>query len=82
MKVKDAVGHILSWPRHLVIRCSDLEKAVAKPKSKKRLREHDEENGKEKKQPVEPDEVVEKENAKENGKENAKKDDVIVENKK
>ncbi|KAI3821489.1 hypothetical protein L1987_09057 [Smallanthus sonchifolius] len=82
MKVKDAVGHILSWPRHLVIRCSDLEKAVAKPKSKKRLREHDEENGKEKKQPVEPDEVVEKENAKENGKENAKKDDAIVENKK
>ncbi|KAI3763261.1 hypothetical protein L1987_53715 [Smallanthus sonchifolius] len=82
MKVKDAVGHILSWPRHLVIRCSDLEKAVAKPKSKKRLREHDEENGKEKKQPVEPDEVVEKANAKENGKENAKKDDAIVENKK
>ncbi|KAI3687111.1 hypothetical protein L1987_80802 [Smallanthus sonchifolius] len=82
MKVKDAVGHILSWPRHLVIRCSDLEKAVAKPKSKKRLREHDEENGKEKKQPVEPDEVVEKENAKENGKENANKDDAIVENKK
>ncbi|KAI3802140.1 hypothetical protein L1987_30267 [Smallanthus sonchifolius] len=56
MKVKDAVGHILSWPRHLVIRCSDL--------------------------PVEPDEVVEKENAKENRKENAKKDDAIVENKK
>ncbi|CAH1427292.1 unnamed protein product [Lactuca virosa] len=24
MKVKDALGHILSWPRHLVIRCSDL----------------------------------------------------------
>ncbi|KAI3813297.1 hypothetical protein L1987_18017 [Smallanthus sonchifolius] len=22
--VKDAVGHILTWPRHLVIRCSDL----------------------------------------------------------
>ncbi|KAI3775346.1 hypothetical protein L1987_49918 [Smallanthus sonchifolius] len=58
------------------------EKTVAKPKSKKRLRELDEENGKEKKQPVEPDEVVEKENAKENGKENAKKDDEIVENKK
>ncbi|KAI3829424.1 hypothetical protein L1987_03548 [Smallanthus sonchifolius] len=83
MKVKDAVGHILSWPRHLVIRCSDLEKVVAKPKSKKRQRELDEENGKEKKkQPVEPDEVVEKENAKENRKENAKKDDEIVENKK
>ncbi|KAI3820358.1 hypothetical protein L1987_07904 [Smallanthus sonchifolius] len=56
MKVKDALGHILSWLRHLVIRCSDL--------------------------PIEPDEVVEKENAKENGKENAKKDDKIVENKK
>ncbi|KAI3713734.1 hypothetical protein L1987_72320 [Smallanthus sonchifolius] len=37
---------------------------------------------KKKKQLVEPDEVVEKENAKENGKENAKKDDAIVENKK
>ncbi|CAH1427965.1 unnamed protein product [Lactuca virosa] len=24
LKVKDALGHILSWPRHLVIRCSDL----------------------------------------------------------
>ncbi|CAH1439972.1 unnamed protein product [Lactuca virosa] len=24
VKVKDALGHILSWPRHLVIRCSDL----------------------------------------------------------
>ncbi|KAI3690691.1 hypothetical protein L2E82_05748 [Cichorium intybus] len=24
LKVKDAVGYILSWPRHLVIRCSDL----------------------------------------------------------
>ncbi|MFS8019931.1 hypothetical protein Hanom_Chr15g01409541 [Helianthus anomalus] len=23
-KVKEAVGHILSWPRHLVIRCSDM----------------------------------------------------------
>lgn len=22
--VSDAVGHILSWPRHLVIRCSEL----------------------------------------------------------
>ncbi|KAI3828016.1 hypothetical protein L1987_02106 [Smallanthus sonchifolius] len=56
VKVKDAVGHILSWPRPLVIRCSDLS--------------------------VEPDEVVEKENAKENGKVNAKKDDESVENKK
>ncbi|KAI3511051.1 hypothetical protein L1887_18193 [Cichorium endivia] len=26
VKVKDVVGHILSWPRHLVIQCSDLEK--------------------------------------------------------
>ncbi|KAI3754518.1 hypothetical protein L1987_54303 [Smallanthus sonchifolius] len=34
------------------------------------------------KQPVEPDEVVEKENAKENGKENAKKGGESVENKK
>nr|KAJ0223907.1 hypothetical protein LSAT_V11C200076590 [Lactuca sativa] len=24
VKVKDALGHMLSWPRHLVIRCSDL----------------------------------------------------------
>ncbi|CAH1440586.1 unnamed protein product [Lactuca virosa] len=31
VKVKDAVGHILSWPQHLVIRCSDLEKVAAKP---------------------------------------------------
>jgi hypothetical protein len=23
-KVKDALGYILSWPRHLVIQCSDL----------------------------------------------------------
>lgn len=23
-RVKDAVGHVLHWPRHLVIRCSDL----------------------------------------------------------
>ncbi|CAI9276860.1 unnamed protein product [Lactuca saligna] len=30
VKVKDALGHILSWPRHLVIRCSDLGKVVAK----------------------------------------------------
>nr|KAJ0193080.1 hypothetical protein LSAT_V11C800436100 [Lactuca sativa] len=28
--VKDAPGYILSWPRHLVIRCSDLGKVVAK----------------------------------------------------
>ncbi|CAH1447647.1 unnamed protein product [Lactuca virosa] len=33
-KVKDALGHILSWPRHLVIRCSDLGKVVAKPVKK------------------------------------------------
>nr|KAJ0207771.1 hypothetical protein LSAT_V11C500246210 [Lactuca sativa] len=30
VKVKDALGHILRWPRHLVIRCSDLGKVVAK----------------------------------------------------
>nr|KAJ0220453.1 hypothetical protein LSAT_V11C200056840 [Lactuca sativa] len=30
VKVKDALGHILSWPRHLVIRCSDLGKVVGK----------------------------------------------------
>ncbi|XP_076938369.1 uncharacterized protein LOC143606498 [Bidens hawaiensis] len=62
-KVKDGVGHILSWPTHLVIRSSDLEKTVKKPFAKplpkigsknanKRLREPDEEkeknNGKEK----------------------------------
>ncbi|CAI9286071.1 unnamed protein product [Lactuca saligna] len=29
VKVKDALGHILSWPRHLVIRCSDLGKVWA-----------------------------------------------------
>nr|KAJ0198569.1 hypothetical protein LSAT_V11C700374080 [Lactuca sativa] len=39
MKVKDALGHILSWPRHLVIRCSDLfffsfRKVVGKPVKK------------------------------------------------
>ncbi|KAJ0576486.1 putative Ulp1 protease family catalytic domain, papain-like cysteine peptidase superfamily [Helianthus annuus] len=34
IEVGDAVGHVLSWPRHLVIRCSDLEKMVAKPKTK------------------------------------------------
>ncbi|KAI3695170.1 hypothetical protein L1987_78159 [Smallanthus sonchifolius] len=77
-KVKDAVVHILSWPRHLVIRCSDLEKAMAIPMRKERLRELDEENekenGNEKNQPREP--------KKENGKENAKKDDEIIENKK
>lgn len=27
-KVKDAVGFILSWPRHLVIRCSDLVSTI------------------------------------------------------
>ncbi|CAH1423010.1 unnamed protein product [Lactuca virosa] len=34
VKVKDALGHILSWPRHLVIRCYDLGKVVAKPMKK------------------------------------------------
>nr|KAJ0213510.1 hypothetical protein LSAT_V11C400187020 [Lactuca sativa] len=34
VKVKDALGHILSWPRHLVIRCSDLGKVVGKPMKK------------------------------------------------
>ncbi|CAH1450249.1 unnamed protein product [Lactuca virosa] len=34
VKVKDALGHILSWPRHLVIRCSDLGKVVGKPVKK------------------------------------------------
>nr|KAJ0184561.1 hypothetical protein LSAT_V11C900493200 [Lactuca sativa] len=34
VKVKDALGHILSWPRHLVIRCSDLGKVVAKSMKK------------------------------------------------
>ncbi|KAE8704658.1 hypothetical protein F3Y22_tig00110450pilonHSYRG01184 [Hibiscus syriacus] len=28
-KVKDAVGFLVKWPRHLVIRCSDLEKVLA-----------------------------------------------------
>ncbi|KAE8725780.1 hypothetical protein F3Y22_tig00008145pilonHSYRG00058 [Hibiscus syriacus] len=28
-KVKDSVGFIVKWPRHLVIRCSDLEKVLA-----------------------------------------------------
>ncbi|CAI9290686.1 unnamed protein product [Lactuca saligna] len=31
VKVKDALGHILSWQRHLVIRCSDLGKVLGKP---------------------------------------------------
>ncbi|KAI3511047.1 hypothetical protein L1887_18189 [Cichorium endivia] len=35
VKVKDVVGHILSWPRHLVIQCSDLGKATVKPMEKK-----------------------------------------------
>ncbi|KAJ0735616.1 hypothetical protein HanPI659440_Chr11g0434111 [Helianthus annuus] len=58
IEVGDAVGHVLSWPRHLVIRCSDLEKMVAKPKTKpvkdleckkqiKQPRGTDEENGRE-----------------------------------
>ncbi|KAK1424472.1 hypothetical protein QVD17_19802 [Tagetes erecta] len=34
VKVKDAVGHILSWPKDLVVRCSDLEKVMAKPMRK------------------------------------------------
>nr|KAJ0208468.1 hypothetical protein LSAT_V11C500241660 [Lactuca sativa] len=34
VKVKDALGHILCWPRHLVIRCSDLGRVVAKPMKK------------------------------------------------
>lgn len=34
VKVKDAVGHILSWPKYLVIRCIDLEKVTAKPAAK------------------------------------------------
>ncbi|CAI9277277.1 unnamed protein product [Lactuca saligna] len=34
VKVKDALRHILSWPRHLVIRCSDLGKVVATPVKK------------------------------------------------
>ncbi|CAH1443286.1 unnamed protein product [Lactuca virosa] len=34
VKVKDALGNILSWPRHLVIRCFDPGKVVAKPVKK------------------------------------------------
>ncbi|CAI9268030.1 unnamed protein product [Lactuca saligna] len=34
VKVKDALGHILSWPRQLVIRCSNMGKVVAKPVKK------------------------------------------------
>ncbi|CAH1453970.1 unnamed protein product [Lactuca virosa] len=34
VKVKDGLGHILSWPRHLVIQCTDLGKVVAKPVKK------------------------------------------------
>ncbi|KAI3695492.1 hypothetical protein L1987_78489 [Smallanthus sonchifolius] len=73
MKVKDAVGHILSWPRCLVIRCSDLsveldevEKENAKQKGKENANKDDE--------------IVEK---KESGKEreNEKKDDERVDNK-
>ncbi|KAL4573393.1 hypothetical protein LXL04_020196 [Taraxacum kok-saghyz] len=27
--VKDAIGHVVSWPRHLVQKCSDLDKVMA-----------------------------------------------------
>ncbi|KAI3683910.1 hypothetical protein L1987_84425 [Smallanthus sonchifolius] len=40
-KVKDAVGHILSWPRHLVIRCSDLDGKENAKKDEERLEEKD-----------------------------------------
>ncbi|PWA83083.1 ulp1 protease family, C-terminal catalytic domain-containing protein [Artemisia annua] len=33
--VKDAIGYMLSWPSHLVIPCSGLNKIVAKKKEKK-----------------------------------------------
>ncbi|KAI3732930.1 hypothetical protein L1987_64142 [Smallanthus sonchifolius] len=85
MKVKDAVGHILSWPRHLVIRCSDLVNTIYKLHVPSRTREvvekeNAKENGKE--NAKKDDAIVE--NKKEIGKEkeNEKKDDERVENKK
>ncbi|KAE8701949.1 hypothetical protein F3Y22_tig00110503pilonHSYRG00256 [Hibiscus syriacus] len=42
-KVKNAVGFIVKWPRHLVIRCSDLEKGEGTPKMEK---EKEKEEGK------------------------------------
>ncbi|KAE8692580.1 hypothetical protein F3Y22_tig00110831pilonHSYRG00032 [Hibiscus syriacus] len=76
-KVKEAVGFIVKWPRHLVIRCSDLEKVlvfmgkkcvngdeVESNKGKKRQRElveKEEENG-------EGTPKMEKEKEKEEGK--------------
>ncbi|XP_076919428.1 uncharacterized protein LOC143580218 [Bidens hawaiensis] len=80
-KVKDAVGFILRWPRHLVIRCSDLKKVVARPmrKNAKRLRELDEENEKEnEKQKKQPSKPV-KENANEKGKEKETRKEILNE---
>ncbi|KAF5796781.1 hypothetical protein HanXRQr2_Chr08g0355831 [Helianthus annuus] len=88
MEVGDAIGQILSWPRHLVIPCSDLEKMLAKPKTKpvkdlksnkqiKQLRGTNEENEKELEQKiVQVEKVTGKEviseKEKKNGKENLK----------
>ncbi|KAI3777726.1 hypothetical protein L1987_47528 [Smallanthus sonchifolius] len=42
--VKDAVGHILTWPRYLVIRCSDLdEERLEENDAKKTRKEKDNE---------------------------------------
>ncbi|MFS7889183.1 hypothetical protein Hanom_Chr00s000003g01603971 [Helianthus anomalus] len=88
MEVGDAIGHILSWPRHLVVQCSDLEKMLAKPKTKpvkdlksnkqiKQPRGTNEENEKELEQKiVQVEKVTGKEvvseKEKKNGKENLK----------
>ncbi|KAK9056189.1 hypothetical protein SSX86_027278 [Deinandra increscens subsp. villosa] len=45
-KVKDALGCILSWPRHLVIRCSYLNKMVAKNAKKDEERKNEDKNAK------------------------------------
>ncbi|PWA91381.1 transposase, Ptta/En/Spm [Artemisia annua] len=51
--VKDAIGYMLSWPSHLVIPSSGLNKIVAKKKEKKAAGQ-DKKKGKKKRQ-IEPD---------------------------
>lgn len=72
--VKDAVGHILHWPRHLVIRCSDLEKVNLKPKGKraKLLKEEEVMAPMENKRQREVDEEKKK------GKEKEKEEDITL----
>ncbi|KAK9076248.1 hypothetical protein SSX86_004581 [Deinandra increscens subsp. villosa] len=66
-KVKDALGYILSWPRHLVIRCSDLNKTVAQHAKKDEERKKDVEKNAKKDEESNTKKGMEKE--KETGKE-------------